>query len=931
MELLLLRMQVFASVLSFILFAFDNILCAFDGSSDVVHNKSDSIKWLNQSLKEAQSKPRFRCDFIGQCLIVWVLEPACSDGYLQPPRPQPGYIKVSIIGSNLCSNESLSLSLGWLWASNKTNYSREIRRCSEMWTCRVPLKATLPSGTEQRWVDIVLIKDENSSTALMTQDLPIKISLRSKYYQKNKLRNLTYNIGQVGNTGRHNMSSPHGTFNESILTVINHSEQVRGNHSLTSFSARPNVSSHQKLNTSAINERTFLLERLIKLSSDSYSNMSTVRNNSVKSLNVLKDFKMYNIQNKTMQAQNNIRSPEIFIMKRNNHLRNVTTGNNSYTRTSSTVKSDVNMKLILQTILFLSHRKTKPANKSNFGTEQLHHSAPHLNAPHPKLKSDQIFIVTDEKHLNNQTLLSTKTTPSQIKILKAVNKQNASLLGGVYTRNQSHFTNNRIKDHKTTLHSVHTNHYLNSNWVQNENISQANVESIPAWLESSQKLPRTHMRARKSIRQVEEDEATDLAILMDGESKEDRGKIAAMIASDFKSTAGLSDPVVTQKHWQGGSSKIGRANDNNIKEMDNLISSLQDEEAKVSSNLPLGDGDQENLLVEVGSKAHLTKLRHQIRTKKRKLDHAKAALSKANLQAIASDAQGAPVAGEIIVEKNELQATVSDLESSLQKLKETYSDLINENRRPENEFKKLNGVVTIDPVWSLWSAWSSCGRDCTKGGYSTRRRSCDTLPSVPCPGSNFDMKSCNLIKCEGHWIAWGSWGPCSTSCGTGVRARSRVCQGSGECQGPFSHSVVCKQLPCSTYDDSANVLIPPESDAAHVRPVVVEKVKKKSPPKPKSKGRSTSSRRKSSSSRHGGRGRGRSRGRGRGKRDAKAHKLTHAGPLAVPKKFRDADSDVSSSASAAAAAALAAEEDEEDPLSEEEDEDVAGRLFSPHL
>ena len=74
----------------------------------------------------------------------------------------------------------------------------------------------------------------------------------------------------------------------------------------------------------------------------------------------------------------------------------------------------------------------------------------------------------------------------------------------------------------------------------------------------------------------------------------------------------------------------------------------------------------------------MAKLQHQIKTKKRKLNHAKTALNKANLLAVAANMQevGGTVPGEILKEKGELKDTVSDLESSLQRLRDSYTDAL---------------------------------------------------------------------------------------------------------------------------------------------------------------------------------------------------------------------------------------------------------------
>ena len=123
--------------------------------------------------------------------------------------------------------------------------------------------------------------------------------------------------------------------------------------------------------------------------------------------------------------------------------------------------------------------------------------------------------------------------------------------------------------------------------------------------------------------------------------------------------------------------------------------------------------------------------------------------------------------------------------------------------------------------WSPWYRWSECSvscgvgqkrrsRECTTAGLcngpveeseSCTRTSCPVLklgtgaaPAFPIPDflSSFLQSPEEVVEqpstespfrafrrlgvhLEGGWTAWGSWRPCSTSCGRGLRRRSRIC------------------------------------------------------------------------------------------------------------------------------------------------------------
>uniref|UniRef100_A0A914P3E9 Uncharacterized protein n=1 Tax=Meloidogyne incognita TaxID=6306 RepID=A0A914P3E9_MELIC len=106
--------------------------------------------------------------------------------------------------------------------------------------------------------------------------------------------------------------------------------------------------------------------------------------------------------------------------------------------------------------------------------------------------------------------------------------------------------------------------------------------------------------------------------------------------------------------------------------------------------------------------------------------------------------------------------------------------------------------------WNTWGVWSECSRLCGKGVRS-RSRTCPSDAS--CPGSSTEQSFCNEQACaeketlNAEWSGWSVWGPCSATCGNGVRRRTRHCQ-YGNCPGYHFDSSICNNGPCSVEDAS---------------------------------------------------------------------------------------------------------------------------------
>lgn len=88
----------------------------------------------------------------------------------------------------------------------------------------------------------------------------------------------------------------------------------------------------------------------------------------------------------------------------------------------------------------------------------------------------------------------------------------------------------------------------------------------------------------------------------------------------------------------------------------------------------------------------------------------------------------------------------------------------------------------IDGNYTMWSAFTPCSKTCG-GGESRRFRTC-TNPAPKYDGRNCsrygvasEALSCNTHRCpiDGGLSQWSNFTACSTSCGDGIRTRTRSC------------------------------------------------------------------------------------------------------------------------------------------------------------
>ncbi|CAC5422958.1 Thrombospondin-1,Mucin-like protein,Hemicentin-1,Thrombospondin-2,A disintegrin and metalloproteinase with thrombospondin motifs adt-1 [Mytilus coruscus] len=129
------------------------------------------------------------------------------------------------------------------------------------------------------------------------------------------------------------------------------------------------------------------------------------------------------------------------------------------------------------------------------------------------------------------------------------------------------------------------------------------------------------------------------------------------------------------------------------------------------------------------------------------------------------------------------------------------------------ELQKCAGsFCRVNENWGSWSSWTMCSSSCDSG-FQTRNRLCNNpVPSSSgsyCNGKSFEVLNCSIAMCkvDGSWGTWCIWSVCNATCGGGVQKRTRYCNnpypsaGGSTCSGMAEETLLCFDINCQVNED----------------------------------------------------------------------------------------------------------------------------------
>ncbi|XP_063681670.1 uncharacterized protein LOC134816658 [Bolinopsis microptera] len=135
----------------------------------------------------------------------------------------------------------------------------------------------------------------------------------------------------------------------------------------------------------------------------------------------------------------------------------------------------------------------------------------------------------------------------------------------------------------------------------------------------------------------------------------------------------------------------------------------------------------------------------------------------------------------------------------------------------------------VCPGWSDYGEWSGCSATCGTGTRARIRICTNPAPvhiGLDCPeAGNTESEDCNQQDCpvDGGWSVWGAWSTCSADCGGGSRSRTRTCtnpvtsHGGAECVGENTESEDCNQQDCPARERLAGEIVPVRAEQSRTK------------------------------------------------------------------------------------------------------------------
>jgi len=108
-------------------------------------------------------------------------------------------------------------------------------------------------------------------------------------------------------------------------------------------------------------------------------------------------------------------------------------------------------------------------------------------------------------------------------------------------------------------------------------------------------------------------------------------------------------------------------------------------------------------------------------------------------------------------------------------------------------------------VWMEWEGWTPCSKECGTGSKSRERKTYGPMSGgEPCEGPREEFLTCNTHNCavDCEVDAWGPWGPCSELCGHGKKERTRGPKAHTNLDGgkPCPVEILLESSPCKVED-----------------------------------------------------------------------------------------------------------------------------------
>ena len=146
---------------------------------------------------------------------------------------------------------------------------------------------------------------------------------------------------------------------------------------------------------------------------------------------------------------------------------------------------------------------------------------------------------------------------------------------------------------------------------------------------------------------------------------------------------------------------------------------------------------------------------------------------------------------ELVAKFKQHKTYINSIQEKYVKINETVTDL-----------QKCSSCNQV-PFWERWSPYGPCSVSCGNG-IKVRNRSCNSGNSGDqgCEGEAEETTACGKGRCP-HWGEWSPYSSCSVTCGEGTKRKVRACvdgvAGISGCRGESEKIMSCNVSKCPGY------------------------------------------------------------------------------------------------------------------------------------